>query len=94
MSDATKLIAALASYSDALDKHFVLLREKHEQLRTYWGPTRDLYRGAGAEAFEEAMERANARFTEMIETGGHIQRMLKDRIRDLEQFDNPSAPGL
>jgi hypothetical protein len=86
--------SALRDYSEALDRHLVILREKHEQLTSYWGPTRDLYQGAGAEVFAEAMERANARFNHMTDSGGHIQSALRSRISDLEQFDSPTRPEL
>lgn len=94
MSDSSKLLVALRDYSDALDRHFVALREKHGQLSSFWGPTRELYQGAGAEVFAEAMERANSHFNEMIESGALIQTSLKTKITDLEQFDSPTRPEL
>jgi uncharacterized protein YukE len=94
MSNATALLSALRDYSDAIDRHFSLLRERHENLINVWGPTRDLYQGAGADAFAEAMQRATARFQEMIEAEGQIQSILKTKIEDLSRYASPSLPEI
>jgi hypothetical protein len=94
MSDATALLSALRDYSDTIDRHFAILRERHEQLTSVWGPTRDLYEGTGAEAFAEAMARANARFEEMIDTGSLIQSTLKAKLEELGRYDSPNLPEI
>jgi uncharacterized protein YukE len=92
MSETTGLLSALRDYSDAIDRHFAMLRERYEHLSGVWAPTRDLYQGAGAEAFAEAMQRATARFQEMIEAEGQIQTILKTKIADLGRYASPSLP--
>lgn len=94
MADSHKLLVALREYDEALGRHLVIMREKHEQLIMVWGPVPDLYQGSGGEVFAEAMDRANARFADMNEAGAHIIAALRTRIADLEQYDTPTNPEL
>ena len=93
-SDPRLLLAGLQEYSQALEIHFVELRERHAKLYSAWWSTSEVYQGTGAEVFAEAFMQADARFKDYLERGAQILVMLRDQMERLRQFDIAGGPIL
>jgi hypothetical protein len=94
MTDATRLLQGLREYSAALQRHLAFLHEQSELLRAAWIPTRDVYRGHGADVFAEAFDRATTMVETYTRVAEAIQPILRDRIESLERFDSPNHPSV
>ena len=94
MTDATRLLHGLKEYSAALRRHLIFLHEQRDLLKAAWIPTRDVYRGHGADVFAEAFDRATAMVEAYASVAEAIEPILKDRIESLERFDSPNDPSV
>ena len=94
MTDTRELLVLLEEYAAAIDRRLALLKEKHEQLGTYWIPVREHYQGSGAELFAEVMEQANASLQMVADNGMAIQSILKQKIEELRAFDSSASPEI
>jgi hypothetical protein len=87
--NATQLLQGLEDYEQTARKHVNVVRDEFERVSRAWSSLDDCYQGDAASAFREAWLRASEMMKSYSEDTDAILFMLRARIEDLRQHDNP-----